>query len=498
VSAGGSVSLQRSLAIRFALTMTAGLLGLGALAYAGVRGVLAEEMDRALRATYALQADALLERGWMPHTASAPPGFLDHVNRLILVRDSGGRPLEANVPLARGLPLDRPSFDAARAGGVAYADGRIEGHGTRALYGPVLRGTATPGAVIEVVALRDSADAASARFLAGALATALAAGLAALGGAWMLARSALAPVAEIAAQAELVGEPAPHQRITVHADVQELRGLVGVLNGMLERLDRYCDWHRNIIRDLSHDLRTPLATLRAGAELALAKDRAPEEYRRVLTQSLEEVDRLTLISDALRLLGRLQSGELAPARVPLDLRDVVAAAVGRARERGGGDAVTYLPPAIPVPARADAALLSCALDQVLDNALRHTPPGTRIEVRLLPQREGPRIVVEDAGEGVPEEVLAHLFEPFYRRDPARGRAGGAGLGLTTVATIVAGHAGRVTAERGTRGGLRVSIELPAPAPRPAADAPATVPGGAAPERPFAAPAPYFTLPPAPR
>jgi signal transduction histidine kinase len=477
--------------------MTAGLLGLGALAYAGVRGVLAEEMDRALRATYALQADGLLERGWMPHTASVPPGFLDQVNRLIVVRDSTGRLLEANVPLARGLALDRPSFDAALAGGLAYAEGRIDGHGTRALYGPVLRGTAAPGAVIEVVALRDSADAAAARFLAGALATALAAGLAALAGAWMLARSALAPVAEIAAQAELVGEPAPHRRITVHADVQELRGLVGVLNGMLERLDRYCDWHRNIIRDLSHDLRTPLATLRAGAELALVKERAPEEYRRVLTQSLEEVDRLTLISDALRLLGRLQSGELTPTRVPVDLRDVVAVAVARARERGGGDAITYLPPTAAVRADADAALLSCALDQVLDNALRHTPAGTRIEVRLVSGREGPQVVVEDDGEGVPEEVLPHLFEPFYRRDPARGRASGAGLGLTTVATIVAGHGGRVTAERGTRGGLRVRIELPAPTPRPAA-VPAVVPGGAAPGRPFAAPAPYVTLPPAPR
>ena len=99
----------------------------------------------------------------------------------------------------------------------------------------------------------------------------------------------------------------------------------------------------------------------------------------------------------------------------------------------------------------------------MDNAIRHTAPETHIEVRLVAGPTGPGIVVEDDGEGVPDEVLAHLFEPFYRGDPARGRMGVAGLGLTTVATIVREHEGRVFAERGERRGLRVTIELPEPA-----------------------------------
>jgi signal transduction histidine kinase len=445
--------------------MTAGLLVLGALTYGDVHGVLAGEMDRALQSTYQLQADELLEHGRIsPHQgASDATALFSETNRLVLVLDSAGLLLQTNLLPARTTPLDTSMFRAARSGQLAFSDVSIEGRGARAVYGPVLPGTLPPAAVIGVLADREGLDRAAGRFLGGALATTLAAGLAALVGAWMLARSALAPVAEIAAQAELVGEPAPTRRITVHADVQELRGLVGVLNGMLERLDRYCDWHRHIIRDLGHDLRTPLATLRAGTELALIKERAPEEYRRVLAQSLEEVDRLTLISDALRLLGRLQWGELVPAQVPMDLRDVVGAAVGRARERSGGHVVTYRPPADPVEAQADATLISCALDQVLDNAIRHTAPETHIEVRLVPGQAGPSVVVEDDGEGVPPEVLAHLFEPFYRGDPARGRLGLAGLGLTTVATIVREHQGRVFAERGERRGLRVTVELPEPA-----------------------------------
>lgn len=311
-------------------------------------------------------------------------------------------------------------------------------------------------------------------FLVAAVVTALIAGLAALIGAGLLARSALAPVAEIASLAEQVGMPGSGMRITVHADVVELRTLVGVLNGMLERLDRYVDWHRQIIRDLGHDLRTPLSTLRAGAELALMGERTPAEYRRVLAQSMEEVDRLTLISDALRLLGRLEWGEVVPVRVPVDLRHVVDVAVGRARERSGGRVVSYRPTPDPVEAQADATLIASALDQVLDNAIRHTGPGTHIEVSLLAGPDGSSIVIEDDGEGVSEEVLPHLFEPFYRGDPARGRTGGAGLGLTTVATIVREHQGRVTAEAGDRGGLRVIIELPSPAGAPLlASAPAS-------------------------
>jgi two-component system heavy metal sensor histidine kinase CusS len=298
------------------------------------------------------------------------------------------------------------------------------------------------------------------RFLIAAVATALVAGVAALVGACLLARSALAPVADIAAQAQLVGAPGTGKRITVHADVVELRTLVGVLNEMLDRLERYCDWHRHIIRDLGHDLRTPLATLRASAELALTGERPAQEYRRVLAQSLEEVDRLTLITDALRMLGRLEWGELEPVRVPVDLREVVGPAIGRARERSGGRVLSYQHPTGSVGAHADATLIGCALDQVLDNALRHTGPDTHIDVQIASAPEGACIVVEDDGAGVSEEMLPRLFEPFYRGDPARGRGGGTGLGLATVAAIVRGHDGRVSAARGGHGGLRVTIELP--------------------------------------
>jgi signal transduction histidine kinase len=215
-----------------------------------------------------------------------------------------------------------------------------------------------------------------------------------------------------------------------------------------------------MIRDLGHDLRTPITTMRAGIEVSLAARRTSDQYRKILGSTLEEVDRLALIGDALSLLGRLETGELTASRQMIDLRTVAAPAVTRARERTGGHRVEFQYPPAPVTALADARLLALALDQLLDNAMRHTPPDTPIELVLDRSDGRALLVVEDGGPGVPDEVLPHLFERFYRADAARGRNGGPGLGLTVVAAIAELHQGRAVAERGRETGLRVRIELP--------------------------------------
>jgi signal transduction histidine kinase len=268
-------------------------------------------------------------------------------------------------------------------------------------------------------------------------------------------------VDEIATQAKAIQGEAPGERITAHANVAELQGLIAVLNDMLGRLDRVTTWHRRVLRDLGHDLRTPIATIRAGTEVALWGERQPEEYQRVLRSTMEEVDRLGLIADAVSLLGRLESGDLKPAFAETDLDALVTAGVGRAREHVRGELIRYTPPAARVSGRVDARLLGLVLDQLLDNAMRHTPPETPIAVELSRLDGGARLVVEDQGAGVADELLPRLFDRFYRVDEARGRQGGAGLGLATVAAIVRLHQGRVTAERGAGGGLRVVVELPA-------------------------------------
>jgi signal transduction histidine kinase len=288
--------------------------------------------------------------------------------------------------------------------------------------------------------------------LLGTLATAIGAG-------W-LAASSVAPVHTIAAQARGITGEVAGQRITVYANVSEFQGLIQVLNAMVTRLERASRWHRRIVRDLGHDLRTPIAAMRAAAEVALWKERSPAEYRDILASMLEEIDRLTLISDALVLLGRLQAGEVTLRLVELDMRKLAGDAVAQMQDGIGAHKVTLVESAGEVSIKADARLMKMVLEQLLDNARRYTPSGSCIDVLVQTSGSDALITVADNGPGVPDDVLPHLFEPFYRSDQARGRDGGPGLGLTATGSIVALHGGTVRATRGSEGGLQVTVSIP--------------------------------------
>jgi signal transduction histidine kinase len=281
----------------------------------------------------------------------------------------------------------------------------------------------------------------------------------AIGAGW-LAASTMAPVHQITAQARSITGEVADQRITAHVDVSEYHGLVEVLNAMLLRLERAAQWHRRMIRDLGHDLRTPITAMRAGVEVALWGERSPDDYRRILTSTLEEIDRLSLISDALVLLGRLQAGQIKLDLANMDARKLAREAVAAAE--GGVEAhpITLVESTEPVLIQADARLMRMVLDQLLDNARRYTPAGSHIDIKVQAHEQDALITIEDDGPGVSDEVLPHLFEPFYRNDTARAREGGPGLGLTAAASIIALHGGTVAALRGSGGGLRVAITLP--------------------------------------
>lgn len=458
-----SVSLRRTLIVRFGLTMAAALAVIALWIHTAVERALRQEMEESLASTFVLQTDALDALGLIPKRPDPVQEgrYLRDGNRLIAVRDAAGRVLQVNTPLAESLPLDTLCLRQAVRGRRAICPRDWLGRPEVAMWGPVPPGTGRPAAVLEVAAHTAPLEAISHSLLSRMLAMAALAGVVTIVGAGWLTRSALRPVKEIAAQAKAIQGETPDERITVHAHVTELQGLVSVLNDMLVRLDRVLSWHRRVLRDLGHDLRTPIATIRAGTEVALWGERQPEEYRRVLRSTMEEVDRLGLIAEAVSLLGRLESGDLKPAFAETDLNALVVAGVRRAREHVGGQTIHYTPPAGPVTARVDARLLGLVLDQLLDNAMRHTPPGTPITVVLGRPDQGARLIVEDQGPGVSDEFLPHLFDRFYRTDEARGRHGGPGLGLSTVAAIVRLHRGWVTAERAASGGLRVTVELPA-------------------------------------
>ena len=216
---------------------------------------------------------------------------------------------------------------------------------------------------------------------------------------------------------------------------------------------------REFAADASHELRTPLTVIRASVEdLARHPKEAVGSVGTALTDIREEVDHLTTMVEDLLLLARSDSGAVELERVPVDLGDIASAgASGLARlagERGVGLAVD------PVPAEVtgDPARLRQLVAILVDNALRHAPGGSRVEVGV--RVEGPEavLVVDDAGPGIRPDDLPRVFDRFYRAAGAPG--GGTGLGLAIAAWIVERHGGRIAASNRDGGGARFTVRLP--------------------------------------
>lgn len=250
--------------------------------------------------------------------------------------------------------------------------------------------------------------------------------------------------------------------VVAFVDLTEVRRLEGV--------------RRDFVANVSHELKTPLTSIRGYVETLLTDEQLPDEMRRQFLEVVQKnADRLHHIVDDLLDLSRLESGGWRPDMMDVDaaavVQDVWTSCSDRALERG----IAFTPPAGPILVRADPAGLRQVLSNLLDNALRYTPPGGRIDVTAAPQRgsalngTGPagqpaRVVFEvrDTGSGMPSDAIPRIFERFYRVDPARSRAeGGTGLGLSIVKHLVESMGGDVSAESELGRGTVIRFRLPA-------------------------------------
>ena len=453
-------SLRRTLSVRFSFTMFSALFVIALWAFLGARRILRQELDRALSAAAHLEVSVIADGRALPRHPAAPDpdAFREHVNRFVIVRDSTGVALEVNTPLAAGLPLDSAALASAVAGRENWSTTAMHGEQFRSVYLDVAHELPGDPRVLQVGASLAPLEAAARQVFLLMLGTVTLGTVATTLGAGWLSRSIMGPVEEITAQAEAVAPGAAGQRITAHAQVEEFNRLVNVLNGMLGRLDSGLLAQRRIIADVGHDLRTPITAMQGEVEVALRHPRSAEQYQQVLHSVLEEVNHLGTISDALLLLARIEAGDLAPRPRETDLADLVERAVGRLRQRVTDHPISYAGNGIG-SARVDGPMVELVLDHLLDNAVRHTPPGTPVAVTVAGQPGSVLVTITDQGPGVSADVLPHLFERFYRGDSARGR-GGAGLGLTVAAAIVSAHRGTISARPVSPTGLAVTVGLP--------------------------------------
>lgn len=272
---------------------------------------------------------------------------------------------------------------------------------------------------------------------------------------WIVMGRALRPVARITAEVEDITADRLDRRVPVPASGDEIAALAETMNAMLERLDAAASAQRRFVSDASHELRSPLATIRQHAELAQTHPEATS-MQELADVTLDEGLRLQGLVDALLLLARLDEGASIPDE-PVDLDDLVLAEASRLRsagiavdESGVGAARVH----------GNPQLLGQLLRNLTDNAARHA--RSRVAISLSQHDGRAVLVVDDDGHGIPEAERERVFDRFVRLDDARDRdAGGSGLGLAIVQGVARAAHGVVTIDDAPLGGARFIVSLPA-------------------------------------
>lgn len=281
-------------------------------------------------------------------------------------------------------------------------------------------------------------------------------------GGYVLARRALRPIDHLAGEAHRITAEQLQQRLSVPNPDDEIGRLATVFNATLGRLESSFDQLRRFTADASHELRTPLAIVRGIGEGVVAERRTPPEYEEAVGSILEEVDRMSNLVDTLLRLSRGDAGTIRLTQEATNLGDLAreaAAALGILAEERNQTLELDISDG-PV-ARIDRLVLREALTNVLDNAIKYSPRGSTVVLRVARTGDGAVIAVRDQGPGVAAEHRERVFDRFYRVDESRTRnGGGAGLGLAIARWAVEVHGGQITVHDGPRGGAEFRIVLP--------------------------------------
>ena len=279
-----------------------------------------------------------------------------------------------------------------------------------------------------------------------------------LGGYWIIGR-ALAPVDEITQVARSISVENLSRRLSVPEAGDELQRLSNTLNEMLERLEAAVKRITQFTADASHELRTPISLIRATADLALRRERDPQQYRVALEQIEIEADRMSRLTEDLLTLARADSNALDLPLGSADLNALVSDVIQQSQPLAEirGVRLTAGLPASPAVAPVNEAALRRLLLILLDNALKHTAPGGIVSVSLNQDGDHVLLSVVDSGEGIEPDALPHIFERFYRADQSRHRTGGVGLGLSIAQTIARAHGTNILVE--TMPGVGSSFRL---------------------------------------
>ncbi len=455
-----ALSVHTRLTLWYAGALLTVLVVISGLSYSLLAWSLAQDVDRSLLTLAGIvrdapRGDAFDEAEWWLRD------LLDPEHQLFQLTGPDGRLHMRSWRLRDDvLPLSAEGRRLIAEGQPAFETVALHGQRVRTVALPVRR----EGRLVEVVQVGmplAPTERTLQRWIEALLVLVpLGVGLAAAGGR-VMARAALRPVDEMARAARRIDAEALARRITVRGTGDELDRLAETLNGMLARLENTFGNMRRFSADAAHELRTPLTALKGTLEVALRAERSGSEYRAALASALEEVERLVRLAEDLLLLSRSSAGPESPrARVELEglVLDVADVGARLAKDRGVSVRVGAV---APLAVLGDAGALRRALLNLVENGVKYTPAGGRVEIAVAEAGGNAVIAVEDTGPGIDPRDAARIFEPFVRLDSARDReSGGSGLGLAIARSIVVAHRGELAVERRDPIGSLFTICLP--------------------------------------
>jgi len=393
----------------------------------------------------------------LPRDLDLPPGFLQHY---------GGGEVDA-----RSFLIIRSDGTVAREFGVPYDKGNLPLHDLRppehtmvhrersALHEIFLPGPGQSTVLVTGSVQRVDAEL---RQLISRLAVA-AAGVLAIGfaGGWLISHFAIRPIGVMSATAGAISATKLTSRIDPRRVPTELHELATVLNRMFERLKIAFQQQARFTADASHELRAPLAVVLSHTELALSRDRSPEEYRKTIETCNNAAGRMKSLVESLLLLSHADVGELGLQPVPMDLSDVVRDNVNLLTTLAGARSITLATQLQNTTMIGDPSRMSQVVANLLSNAIKYNQDGGSIAVTTEIILGDAVLTVADTGTGISVEDQKHVFDRFFRTDKARSRAvGGSGLGLAICKSIVEAHGGSVEVTSETGVGTTFVVRVP--------------------------------------
>ena len=466
----------------YSTALAATLFAFAVMLYVARRTASYQDLDQRLQSEAGLTAGILLEsfraRGVLvePDSAGKPllisevAALLEVVPDFLIITAQDGRPLFISAD-ARALTFQQveqlrqlvpPALAVGAAGTHRLAPG---GQAIRWVVRP-LPGVGPPFGGVLAGADTRSAELGPEQLLSTLVLT-LPLGMlvAVMLGAW-IARRALEPVDRLITEVrEITDGRSLHRRLAEPMVKDEIGRLSETLNQMMARLERSFTALRRFTADASHELKTPLTVLRAGVERAVTTAGLPQETLAVLEETLQEVNRMTELVDALLTLARADEGRAPLHREPVDLRAIVeeTTETGELLAEAAGVKMSVAMPPSPVVVSVDRSRIRQLLLNLVTNAVKYTPRGGYVKLALGQADGQVTLAVADTGIGIAPGDVPHIFDRFWRADSARTRTGarpGTGLGLAISKWIAEAHGGTIEVQSRPGRGTTFTVTLP--------------------------------------